>query len=235
MCRALKGMQPDLNPSLIVTDFEKAALKAFSSVFPGSEQHGCFFHFAQAIFRRIQRLGLQHRYETDADFALNLRHLSALAFVPLPDVEKAYTTLINEDIIPPEAEELLTYFEDTWIGRKTRQGRCPPSFPPDLWNCYHSVMNDEPRTNNCVEGWHRGFESLTYGQHEDLWKTIRNFHVSQNKMAVTAEQYTAGACPPTKKKKYQDVDRRLRRLLEDYNTDSNIGEFLRGVAHNMSY
>ena len=36
--------------------------------------------------------------------------------------------------------------------------RGPPLFQHSLWNVYHHIMNDLPRTTNGVEGWHGGFK-----------------------------------------------------------------------------
>ncbi|RWS19276.1 uncharacterized protein B4U80_09559, partial [Leptotrombidium deliense] len=51
---ALKAKAPSLNPSTILTDFEIAAQNAFRSFFPNTTIRGCFFHFSQAIYRKIQ-------------------------------------------------------------------------------------------------------------------------------------------------------------------------------------
>jgi MULE transposase domain len=42
-----------LDPTMINTDFEAALTKALKEVFPNAKIHGCFFHFAQAVFRAI--------------------------------------------------------------------------------------------------------------------------------------------------------------------------------------
>ena len=66
-----------------------AVLNAIHASFPNSSKKGCFFHFSQAIFRKIQSLGLQVRYKDDEDSAHKVRMLAALAFVPEPDVINA--------------------------------------------------------------------------------------------------------------------------------------------------
>ena len=45
-------------PSVVLTDFEKAAIDAVSTVLPASSLHGCRFHLGQSWRRRIQALGL---------------------------------------------------------------------------------------------------------------------------------------------------------------------------------
>jgi transposase-like protein len=39
------------------SDFEKATMNAITQVFPGTKLEGCFFHFAQANYRRINSSG----------------------------------------------------------------------------------------------------------------------------------------------------------------------------------
>ena len=55
-------------------DYEIAAINAFAQVFPNAEIKGCFFHFDQAIWRRIQAFGLQQRYQNDEEFAVVIKH-----------------------------------------------------------------------------------------------------------------------------------------------------------------
>jgi len=86
-----------------------------------------------------------------------------LAFVPENDVIDAFETLCgstyytnNEDVLEP----LISYFEDTWIGRENRRRRRNPRFPISLWNCFRSTISGLPRTNNYVEPLRDGIEAL---------------------------------------------------------------------------
>jgi len=79
-------------------------------------------------------------YAEDAEFSLQIRHLSALAFVPMNKSVQYFNDLIesnyyleNENILSPT----ISYFEDTRIGRPNRRnGRRPPMFSVKYWNCY---------------------------------------------------------------------------------------------------
>ena len=99
-----------------MTGFEPAIVSAIRQEFPRARHRGCFFHFSQCIFRRIQAEGLQRRYETDVEFAMKMRLLSALAFVPTEDVVEAFEVL-SGDNMPEEVQGMTDYFEDCWIGR----------------------------------------------------------------------------------------------------------------------
>jgi len=85
-CCTQLGMQPD--PTVIVTDFESAAMKAVHQVFGCHvETHGCFFHLTQATWRRIQFEGLSNLYKTNVDFRLFCGMMDGLAFLPLQEVK----------------------------------------------------------------------------------------------------------------------------------------------------
>jgi len=51
-----------LNPSTVITDFEKAAMNAVAAVFPNAQRRGCRFHLGQS-WRRIQALGMSQDYK----------------------------------------------------------------------------------------------------------------------------------------------------------------------------
>jgi hypothetical protein len=48
----------DFAQSLVQIDFEMAMLRALKDVFPAAQIRGCFFHFTQCLWRKVQELGL---------------------------------------------------------------------------------------------------------------------------------------------------------------------------------
>lgn len=59
-----------------------------------------FFHFSQAVWRQIQKTGLVANYsEEDPKFALNLKMLNALAFVPPSNVVQSFEKLLEFNFI----------------------------------------------------------------------------------------------------------------------------------------
>lgn len=92
--QALTQLNPNLKPETITTDFEQAAINAFNATFPASIHRGCYFHFTQCVWRRIQGIPeVLRRYSEDPDFALNIRLLTALAFLPPEDVPDVFVML----------------------------------------------------------------------------------------------------------------------------------------------
>ena len=51
------------NLDSVVVDYEAAVWQSIKECFPTVEIHGCGFHFAQAVFRHVQSLGLVKDYK----------------------------------------------------------------------------------------------------------------------------------------------------------------------------
>ncbi len=109
-------------------------MNKFQLHIPNAQISGCFFHFSQNIYRRIQREGLQVEYQQNANFALQARMVPALAFVPIADLDACFNDLCGH--VDPSLQPILDYFEDTYLGRFQRRGnqRRPVLFPPTTWN-----------------------------------------------------------------------------------------------------
>jgi len=75
-------MQLSFDHDTIVSDFESSSIAAVKQQFPSARHVGCFFHFCQAVWRRIQELGLARRYKSNPDFQLHVKSHIALAFLP---------------------------------------------------------------------------------------------------------------------------------------------------------
>lgn len=136
--------------------------QAIGEVFKDSDIHGCQMHYKMANFRAIQKHGLQSRYQNDKSFALEIKSLWCLAFVPLEDAHSLYKQMIGKGIFIDQngplyrnIQDYREYFERTWIGSRSKASR----YDISLWNIYKLVLEDIPRTNNCLEGWHNGLRS----------------------------------------------------------------------------
>ena len=118
----------------------------------------------------MQSNGLQEQYASDVEVNLRIRVITALAFVKEDEVEDAFETL--QDNITPEVVPILDYIEDVYIGRVRRGRRRTPTFHKSMWNMYARVHEELPRTNNAVEGWHRGFATNLGAYHPNFWRYL---------------------------------------------------------------
>ena len=66
-----------LDPEQLMIDFEKAAIKAFSYVFPAANITGCLFPLAKNIYRQFVNLGFKLSYQTESKFNLKIKCFTA--------------------------------------------------------------------------------------------------------------------------------------------------------------
>lgn len=238
---ALLDSQAGLAPTTIMTDFERAELSAFNEAFPRAEQKGCFFHFSQCFYRHIQKFPeILNRFTTDSNFSLNIWNLVALAFVPPDDVLSTYELLIREEFFVDNAVllvDFIWYFERTWLGpwNPLRTARVAPLYAIPLWNCFHSVLEDLPKTNNACEGFNSGFSSLLGASHPTIYKLIDGLKEQQVLTELTIHQRVAGTVP-TPRKKFAIASTKLRKVVEQY----GVGDFchidyLRQISYRVRF
>ena len=81
--------------------------------------YGCFYYLCSNMWKRIQQSGLQERYINDPEFALHLRMISALAFLPPNDVQNSFDQLaaLIRNQYGNATDGVLDYFEDNYVGR----------------------------------------------------------------------------------------------------------------------
>ena len=168
---------------------------------------------------------------------MHVKQLISLAFIPTVDVVTSFEDLLDSTFFSDNEailRELINYFEDNWIGRPARRGgRSKPLFEHALWNCHAAIIDDLPRTNNAVEGWHRGFSELIGANHPTIWKFIDALKMEQNMNEAKIEQYIAGQQPNAVRRKYKETAARIKIIIADYNQRPLL-DHLRGIAHNLS-
>jgi hypothetical protein len=60
-------------PKVIITDFEIGLYNTLSNVFTNARSFYCFFHFAQAIHRKLQEMGLGKEYKLNGEFKILIK------------------------------------------------------------------------------------------------------------------------------------------------------------------
>ena len=154
-----------------------------------------------------------------------------MAFVPIQHLIEAFETL--EEVIPDEMLPLLDYFERTYIGRRLRARRRDPPHSHDFWNVHVRVSNGDARTNNKVEGHYNLINKMLSMQHPTIWKFVEALtklqNINKNKIEALCAQGS-----PAKRRKYKDLDARLKIIVEDF-ANRDILDFFRGIAHNLQF
>jgi hypothetical protein len=219
--KILKELMPSANPSRIITDFESAAMNAFHVSYPTAEISGCYFHLCQSIMRKVSDVGLKHDYETDNEIRGFLRCLTALSHVPQCDVEGAFDVLVQDMPNDDKVNEVVQYFEHTYIRGRKRHGRgnkhAAAVFPIPVWNQFNAAGEGIARTTNSVEGWHYSLQSIFMSHHPTLWTFFTGLERDCHLNHAAYLQAVAGQVHVSRKK-YRDLKERVARTVAGYRT-----------------
>jgi len=211
------------HPDRILIDFEQAAINAFRQAFPSAQLQGCYFHLCQCLVRKVQNLGLRQLFDNVLHIKLMIKSLAALAFVPPADVIPAFNTLCLEfPHTDPRFDELLTYFEATWVYRPGGG----PRFPIELWNHYGTAGAGSPRTINCCEGWHNSMNSHFLCQHPSIWSLLKALKEDMDLSRLLLVHAQTGVLE-NNNKKYEIISQRVSDTVNEYADYVARGETLR--------
>ena len=234
MVQILANLLPDANPEKILLDFEVAAHNAFRAVYRNTSISGCFFHLGQRIQRKVSDVGLKRRFESDEEFSMMVRSLSALAFVPPNQVGNVFNQL--SEAFPGEDDqdfdqitELLLYFETTYIRNRGRLGQVRPArYPAVVWNHTHQALDCLPKTTNCVEGFHNALMSMFLCKHPTVWVLFKGLRrdVAVARYILQHVQNNANRLNI-----YRNIEVRLQGAVRAYAGEDDVLRYLRSIAH----
>ena len=163
--------------------------------------------------------------------------IAALAFVPPQNVVNSFDELcvVIRNQYDGDADEVLDYFEDTYIGRRFRRNapRRPPLFPVKLWNMFNRATEELPRTNNNIEAWHNSFQANVSSTHPTFWKFLEVLLREERIFRVRMFQNQAGHAPEPQRHRYADCNARILRIVDDY-ANRQVMDYLQHIAHNLS-
>ncbi|XP_008551962.1 uncharacterized protein LOC103574323 [Microplitis demolitor] len=167
------NVAPHIAPNIVMTDFESSLKIAIREIYPEAVHSGCFFHFCQALIKKLKKLGILGLISTWKYGQIIMRKFMGLALLPADDIVRGYQWLINNipDGIKMILQPFLTYFYDEWIIRT----------PPTMW----SVFNLLHRTNNVTESYNKK-TTLRFGDHPTIWDFTEKL---KNLQAVTRTEF----------------------------------------------
>ena len=190
-----------------------------------------FFHLNQSVIRKVNELGLKRRYETENDFAMLIKSLPALAFVPVDEVEEIFEE--SGATFPDEAESnaLIAYFESTYIRGPRVGGRVRnPRFEPQLWNHYEDAQVCAPKTTNCCEGFHNSLKSLFMCSHPTMWSFLNGIRKDIGIHRLTLQNAQVQN-PERSRNVYVVLANRLADKVRSYHEEADKLRYLRAIAH----
>jgi hypothetical protein len=120
--------------------------QAVRDVFPNVILKGCVFHWAKAIWPRIQNLGLVTTYREREASHTFMKQLMTLPFLPSTRIADVFRLMREK--CPPHPQELVDYVDRQWMENAT--------FPHPFVECLQFTT----RTNNDVKVSSSGFLHL---------------------------------------------------------------------------
>jgi len=140
-------LAPEFQTTQVIADFEEAPTAAVRAVFGNDVTvSGCWFHYAQALVKRMCKVGLANTYQQEDDTQTIIRCLLALPLLPvggiIPGFEEIKALLTAQSPSKTRTTQLFRYVERQWLN-KANIG------PSRL-----SVRNNPSRTNNVLESFY---------------------------------------------------------------------------------
>jgi len=134
-------------PARVMCDFEKSLIQAVQAQLPGAVISGCYFHFCQSLYRKVQDLGLAiTAYVNDLQLQKAIRMLMGLGYLPVSLCRQQFTLFRGSGRVRmlvathPLLNDFMDYIERVYFNGP---------FPPTMWHVF--TRDNSNRTNHYVE------------------------------------------------------------------------------------
>ncbi|KAG0420600.1 hypothetical protein EQH57_0078 [Dictyocoela roeselum] len=196
------------NPSIVQIDFEYAAFNAIRAVFPIASVKGCFFHFGQAVWRKVVDLHLKTMYNESSNFRECVGMITALALIPLDDIDRGWS-IIKSSLLynSGQIDALFAYVENVWL-LDTR-----PLFSREIWS-QHGVFRG--RTNNYAEGLHSRINKSINKTRPNFYELTQKLMDLQTISSIEYQRLVDGGEHKERKKIYVEQEKRIYKLMNMY-------------------
>ncbi len=193
----------------IVSDFEKAMWKCVKKLnsnpllktFKNVKHFGCAFHFTQAIYRKIQELGLVTPYKRVHEVTQFCRRLMSIHLIHYKDVNFVFQVLKGKISRNPKYEiklrSLCEYFEQNWLKNNLWEPKC--------W----SVFNQPIRTNNDVEGWHLRMKKKAKNGNLPIYSLFSLLYKESELVPIQADLLSSNKLKRSQKERYKYIQYKL--------------------------
>jgi hypothetical protein len=180
--------------------------------------YGCLFHFGQAIYRKLQQLGLSKIYNDDYNVKNIIRMMLNICFIPIKSIVVEFEKIkkiIESKNFDTKIIEFVKYFEDCFVGKfDDQKSWISPRFKHDFWSVNSRVLSGLPRTTNGVESWHRSLNMRILTAHPNLGKFITLIQSEEEVVRVSVAKAKSGSVLlPRKDFKFED---RLRIIVSNF-------------------
>lgn len=195
----------ELKVKEITVDFEASMWNAIPEILPDVIIRGCSFHWGQAVWRKIQEIGLQVPYTDDVGTHKFLRKVLALPYVPAEHIEELFIRFYRKANDSHALITLLDYIKNTWIHSDI--------WPPRAW----CVFGRSIRTNNDLEGWHNRLNRKARKGQLNFYLLIKLISDEAKLVTLQVRLLSDGKVLRRQRLKYAKHHGQLVKLWEEYN------------------
>ena len=217
-----------LNRSVIMSDFESGLIAVVRTQFPNSLHSGCHFHFTQAVWRKVQELGLSILYSSSehSEVTKFVQLCMALPFIPIYEVEHQFNICVSvlNTVNSTDFHTLasfITYFRSTWINGM---------FPLSMWNQFQH--DHQHRTNDQIESWHSSLQTKLPNK-PNIFVLIRALKLDESCRQIQIEKVDAGESPPRRKLKYVKLEAKRSKMYQKFIANEITVEVLLQQARHL--
>ncbi|XP_056021999.1 uncharacterized protein LOC130054920 [Ostrea edulis] len=188
----------------VVADFEKATWSAVRTTIPGVSLFGCNFHWSQAVWRKVQEVGLQTLYTDDRHVYTKVRNILPLPFLPVDIVQEDFTSIKQDVESNPALTSLVAYVERNWVESNT--------FPIPSWNVYKK----DTRTNNDCKGWHRRLNNCAMESTPPFYILVPMLYSEVEKLPLQRQMVAEGSLQRLQRKEVRERQQSYEDLWGQY-------------------
>ncbi|KZR99283.1 Uncharacterized protein APZ42_004910 [Daphnia magna] len=169
---------------VLISDFELTIMGTMQQAFPNARSRGCWFHYAQAVYRRAYKEGLQRAYRSGGVIRSIVKKLIFLALLPLNRAYEGFQ-IKHSDITGFNPWKKLTFFSLQNIRHRTENALLAENlqsiagvarlfqYMGGYWFTNQGlerfcVSGDDHRTNNEVESFNRWFNARCGPHHQNF-------------------------------------------------------------------
>jgi hypothetical protein len=208
----------------IVSDFEKALWKCVRNLnsdkilktFKNVKHFGCAFHFTQAIYRKMQDIGLVVSYKKVHEVSEFCRRLMSIHLIYYKDISFTFQILKSKISMIPKYENKLTlladYFEENWLKNTLWEPKC--------W----SVFNQPIRTNNDVEGWHLRMKNKAKNGNLPIYSLFSLLFKESEFITIQADLLSRKKLKRSQKKQYKSIQSKLFKHWNEFENRKNSAD-----------
>ena len=223
----IRNLVPQFAPTCAMADFEEASVSAFQEVFGNVTVSGCWFHYAQALMKRVNKEGLKEAYTRDEDVGSVVHCLMSLPLLPpraIPDALSDIQAQVSAD--NPNAsrlQKLIAYVHRQWITKRS------------IGPARLSVRDNRSRTNNVLESFHAALRRRIKVSHPNLYAFLNHLqNTTADQMSDVARLRNGLNIRRPKTKANIMNETRVKSCLAKFDNGSYSPlQFLRAVGHSM--